>query len=321
MTTATTQWTNWDRRSTGPARCPGELVRLHHRRRPDRARPRTSRRRASTRQARPRAFNTFRDQLRGPSVDRAVAGGERRQGRPAHASWRSGSGAAVTDRPASHGWCRSPGPRSITETERHHEHQRGRRRRGPGLRRPGRHCCAGRDRAVLAFAHDPQVRPDRRVDRVRPGAGLEHDGRRQLCRAARSSWILPDTAAAPSKTVVDGRDGFAQFQWEPNPPTASSTPRSARSSRPDYIAGAGQVRDPRSDGRSDVPGLSLGRELHRARRPAGHRHVRPAQQLRLQPGDRPGEDGQSDRRCVVTTAAHRSRTPARSPTRATPRSC
>ncbi len=35
-------------------------------------------------------------------------------------------------------------------------------------------------------------------------------------------WILPDTTAAPSKTLSTDANGFAQFQWEPIPPEENS---------------------------------------------------------------------------------------------------
>ncbi len=36
-------------------------------------------------------------------------------------------------------------------------------------------------------------------------------------------WILPDTAPAPAKTVTTDANGYAQFQWEPTDPEATST--------------------------------------------------------------------------------------------------
>jgi uncharacterized repeat protein (TIGR01451 family) len=50
-------------------------------------------------------------------------------------------------------------------------------------------------------------------------------------------WLLPNTTQAPSKTVSTDANGFAQFQWEPNPPENDSVADVAEALRPGYTAG------------------------------------------------------------------------------------
>ena len=51
------------------------------------------------------------------------------------------------------------------------------------------------------------------------------------------SWILPDTLAAPSKTVATNANGNAQFQWEPDPGELDSVARVEEALQPGYIPG------------------------------------------------------------------------------------
>jgi uncharacterized repeat protein (TIGR01451 family) len=51
------------------------------------------------------------------------------------------------------------------------------------------------------------------------------------------TWILPDTADAPFKTVTTNSDGFAAFQWEPIPPEADSAATVSEALQSEYTAG------------------------------------------------------------------------------------
>lgn len=51
------------------------------------------------------------------------------------------------------------------------------------------------------------------------------------------TWILPDTTPAASKTQATNNNGFAQFQWEPEPATASSTATVTEQMQPGYLPG------------------------------------------------------------------------------------
>ena len=51
------------------------------------------------------------------------------------------------------------------------------------------------------------------------------------------TWILPDAAPGASKTVATNADGFAQFQWEPDPPESDSTATVQETLEPGYVAG------------------------------------------------------------------------------------
>jgi uncharacterized repeat protein (TIGR01451 family) len=50
-------------------------------------------------------------------------------------------------------------------------------------------------------------------------------------------WILPNTTPSASKTVTTNNNGFAQFQWEPDPATASSSALVSEVVEDDYIPG------------------------------------------------------------------------------------
>jgi uncharacterized repeat protein (TIGR01451 family) len=50
-------------------------------------------------------------------------------------------------------------------------------------------------------------------------------------------WILPNTTPATSKTVTTNNNGFAQFQWEPDPPTAPSSAVVTEVVEDDYVPG------------------------------------------------------------------------------------
>jgi LPXTG-motif cell wall-anchored protein len=50
-------------------------------------------------------------------------------------------------------------------------------------------------------------------------------------------WILPDTTSAASKTVATNADGFAQFQWEPDPAEADSEATVTETLEPGFVAG------------------------------------------------------------------------------------
>ncbi len=54
-------------------------------------------------------------------------------------------------------------------------------------------------------------------------------------------WILPDTSPAVSKSALTDSNGFAQFQWEPNPPATGPPPDSdaliVEALKPGYIPG------------------------------------------------------------------------------------
>ncbi len=51
------------------------------------------------------------------------------------------------------------------------------------------------------------------------------------------TWILPDPAPAPSKTVPTDEGGFATFQWEPIPPEADSQAIVQETLQPGYTPG------------------------------------------------------------------------------------
>lgn len=57
------------------------------------------------------------------------------------------------------------------------------------------------------------------------------------------AWILPDTSAAVSKSDGTDVNGFAQFQWEPVPPEASSVAEVAEATDPDRVPGRPGVDD------------------------------------------------------------------------------
>lgn len=50
-------------------------------------------------------------------------------------------------------------------------------------------------------------------------------------------WILPDTVPATSKTLDTDENGFAQFQWEPDPPELDSAAHVAEAPQPGYTPG------------------------------------------------------------------------------------
>lgn len=50
-------------------------------------------------------------------------------------------------------------------------------------------------------------------------------------------WILPDASPAVSKTVATNADGFAQFQWEPDPPEQDSTATVSEALQPGFTPG------------------------------------------------------------------------------------
>lgn len=51
------------------------------------------------------------------------------------------------------------------------------------------------------------------------------------------TWILPDTTPATSKTQATDAEGFAGFQWEPDPPEEDSAASVAEDLRPGFTAG------------------------------------------------------------------------------------
>ncbi|WP_162564257.1 MULTISPECIES: vWA domain-containing protein [Microbacterium] len=50
-------------------------------------------------------------------------------------------------------------------------------------------------------------------------------------------WVLPSGAAGPSSTVSTNADGFAQFQWEPDPGDALSDADVVETMEPDFLPG------------------------------------------------------------------------------------
>ncbi len=66
-------------------------------------------------------------------------------------------------------------------------------------------------------------------------------------------WILPVGASGPSTTVPTDVNGFAQFQWEPDPPEASSTATVAEASSAAHTPGRpGPGNDYRCELRNEV---------------------------------------------------------------------
>ena len=61
------------------------------------------------------------------------------------------------------------------------------------------------------------------------------------------NWILPDTADADEKTVSTDSNGFAQFQWEPDPPELDSAATVAEDLEPGFIAGRPGTDDEETD--------------------------------------------------------------------------
>jgi uncharacterized repeat protein (TIGR01451 family) len=57
------------------------------------------------------------------------------------------------------------------------------------------------------------------------------------------NWILPDTAPAVSKSLVTDINGFAQFQWEPNPATSDSQATVQETLLPNFTAGRPAATD------------------------------------------------------------------------------
>ena len=53
------------------------------------------------------------------------------------------------------------------------------------------------------------------------------------------NWVLPNTTPAASKTVTTDTDGFANFQWEPNPSTAASTATVSEAVEPGFTPASG----------------------------------------------------------------------------------
>lgn len=65
-------------------------------------------------------------------------------------------------------------------------------------------------------------------------------------------WILPDTAPATSKTQATNATGFAQFQWEPDPPEADSRATVAEAVEADHTPGRpGSGNDYRCEARNE----------------------------------------------------------------------
>jgi hypothetical protein len=60
-------------------------------------------------------------------------------------------------------------------------------------------------------------------------------------------WILPNAAPATSKTVATDDNGFAQFQWEPDPPEFDSAAHVAEANEPGYTAGRPDGNDYRCE--------------------------------------------------------------------------
>jgi len=56
-------------------------------------------------------------------------------------------------------------------------------------------------------------------------------------------WILPDTAPAASKTLVTDADGFAQFQWEPDPAEQDSSAVVRETVQPGFTPGRPALPD------------------------------------------------------------------------------
>lgn len=56
-------------------------------------------------------------------------------------------------------------------------------------------------------------------------------------------WVLPDASVAPTKSVVTGANGTAQFQWEPTLPNARSAATVQEALQPGFTAGRGGAPD------------------------------------------------------------------------------
>ena len=65
-------------------------------------------------------------------------------------------------------------------------------------------------------------------------------------------WILPDTSTATSKTVSTNDNGVAQFQWEPDPPTLSSSATVSEAVQPEYTPETYRCERRNPDGTVDV---------------------------------------------------------------------
>lgn len=65
------------------------------------------------------------------------------------------------------------------------------------------------------------------------------------------NWILPNTTPAVSKTLSTDSNGFAQFQWEPDPPEEDSAATVAEGLQPGYIPGRPDGTDYRCELRNE----------------------------------------------------------------------
>jgi uncharacterized repeat protein (TIGR01451 family) len=63
-------------------------------------------------------------------------------------------------------------------------------------------------------------------------------------------WVLPNGATGPSSTVVTNADGFAQFQWEPDPGDSLSNALVSEALQPGFIAGRPNADDYRCEFRN-----------------------------------------------------------------------
>ncbi len=64
-------------------------------------------------------------------------------------------------------------------------------------------------------------------------------------------WILPDTTAAASKTLLTDANGYAQFQWEPDPGEQNSRATVSEVIQPSYRAGRPNIDDWRCELRDE----------------------------------------------------------------------
>ncbi len=111
-------------------------------------------------------------------------------------------------------------------------------------------------------------------------------------------WILPNTTPAASKTLSTDANGFAQFQWEPDPPEEDSAAGVAEALQPGYIAGRPDGTDFRCELRNEFGDVRVVEgEFTNPANPtfdldsdrAGDRHLLDVQLLRLPARDRARE--------------------------------
>ena len=107
-------------------------------------------------------------------------------------------------------------------------------------------------------------------------------------------WIQPNGAPVGPQTVSTNTNGFANFQWEPDPPTLPSSASVAEAVRPGFTAGPAHCQVLHPDDTRDHAGFPQLDRLHPRRRAGGHRHLHPSERLQLCAGDRAAEGQLTD---------------------------